>query len=55
MSHLCCKLLAPAGAKHVECFVCCGGQVGRQAGAEAVALATQALVVTHLSSMCKGA
>jgi hypothetical protein len=47
-THLCCQLLAPACAKDVECLMCCCCQVGWQAGAEAVALATQALVITHL-------
>jgi hypothetical protein len=47
-TYLCCQLLAPACAEDVECLVCCCGQVGWQAGTEAVALPTQALVVTHL-------
>lgn len=47
-AHLCCQLLAPACAKDVECLMCCCCQVGWQAGAEAVALTAQALVITHL-------
>jgi hypothetical protein len=47
-SHLCRQLQSSAAAQYAQRLMSSSSKVGRQAGAEAVALPTQPLVVAHL-------